>query len=162
MCLNISLARNTASCIPPSDFLLEISQSQINLVDGKLALPAWRDGWLMSVLLHPKHGSLSHCPPPHPSLILPPCSSQKFPADVCMSCQSCQTAPGHCCDPRGAPCHLHCPPGELRDSTATLHIISSLGLLLLLLLCFWSQRPSPTSEFGSSGTSRHYHYHVVI
>lgn len=37
-------SRSTTSCIPTSDFLLEISQSQMNLLGSKLALPAWHDG----------------------------------------------------------------------------------------------------------------------
>lgn len=146
--------RNTASCIPPSDFLLEISQSQINLVAGKPALPAWRDGWLMSVLLpapqtwQPESLSSIHHSP----------LSSCLPAPLTNSQPMCAWAARAVRQPRGTavtcrvPVTLGCCPAELRDSTATLHTIPSLGLLLQV---------KDTSEFGSSCTSRHYHYHVV-
>lgn len=162
MCLNISLARNTASCIPPSDFLLEISQSQINLVDGKLALPAWRDGWLMSVLLPAPQTwqpeslssttSLSH---------LTSLPQPEIPSRCVHELPELSDSPGHCCDPRGPPVTSSAP---LVSSGTALPPSTSSPALVCCCCCLvcWSQRSSPTSEFGSSGTSRHYHYHVVI
>lgn len=125
MCLNISLVRNTAFCIPPSDFLLEISQSQINLVDRKLALPAWRDGWLMSVLQPAPQTwqpeslssttSLSH-PASLPQPEIPSRCVHELP-ELSDSPRA-LLWPAESLWPSGDACHLHCSPGELRDSIA--------------------------------------------
>lgn len=130
MCLNICLLET----LPPASLHLISSWKS-----ASLKLISWITSWpflpgvtgdsCLCCCLHPKPGSLSHCPPPHPSLILLPCPSPKFPADVCMSCQTVRQSQGTAVTCR-LPVTRGCCPAELRDSPAALHVISSLALLL--------------------------------
>lgn len=154
-------SRNSASCIPPSDLFLEISQFQINPLDRKLALPGWLDGWLMSLLLPPPQiwqpeslsfiTSLTHSSfPPPVRNSQPMCAwdawtaRQSRCADVTHRVPTtltlCPSSPSLCC----------CVQGQ----TISSHSFWEKARVLIQR----AYRASPVSEFGSSITSGHYHW----